>query len=195
VIVNAPAGSRNIVPGHRLYDFVGDLTILVDAFLLAAEDVYEIPHRKPFQNDYASLESKLFPILVRLPVGGPIYAALKMPGQKATYQISFVPYQPGPQGPMTNALANIWQWAFSALLVLLYERNVPWIKSKFGTETNNWPQLWRFAWAMRNAAAHNAGRFNMRDSSRPPSSGIHCHTTTVTTVPKSWGQTCRPQTS
>jgi hypothetical protein len=163
-----PIGSKDVAPGHRLYEIVSELAILLDAFTLAGEVVFEIPHRKAFIGDHVSLESKQFPVLVRMPVGAPIYAALTMPDQQPTYQVTFAPYQPMPAAaPTTAALANLFQWAFSALLVLFYERNRPWIQATFGNETNNWPDLWRFAWTMRNAATHHAGKFNMHDETRP----------------------------
>lgn len=57
-----------------------------------------------------------------------------------------------------------------------YERNVHRPKTAFGTNQKSWPDLWRFAWLLRNAIAHG-DRWNITDPKVPATTW---HSVTVT---------------
>ena len=51
------------------------------------------------------------------------------------------------------------------IFVDFYEAHRPWIRDALG-EIDEWPELFRFAWAVRNAISHNGGRINIADPKR-----------------------------
>lgn len=60
---------------------------------------------------------------------------------------------------------------WNTALVFFYEQHRPWLQEKFGSgpkNLNNWPSIFRFAWALRNAAAHHNGALNITDPNVPP---------------------------
>jgi hypothetical protein len=47
-----------------------------------------------------------------------------------------------------------------------YAENSSWVKSKFWQSQKSWPSIWRFAWVVRNAAAH--GEIKIYDPTMVP---------------------------
>ena len=52
-------------------------------------------------------------------------------------------------------------------LVFFYEQQLDGMRAKFGKETDSWPEIVRFAWALRNAAAHNGALHFTKKDVRP----------------------------
>lgn len=48
-----------------------------------------------------------------------------------------------------------------------YEQSRPHIQAIFGKDTQAWPQLFQFAWAIRNGLTHHAGRINFTNPGYP----------------------------
>jgi hypothetical protein len=164
------SGSRVIKDGDRLYPYVSNLSILVDGIYLGVYTVLKVPIPPPFQGLPADFHSRLFPLVVRLPIGGPFYGAIEVspPDKKPNYEVTFAPAKVIPSGAPRPGFKDILQTIFPAYFVLFYENYQPWIAKTYTSETNNWPSLFRFSWAMRNAAVHHGGQFFVRDQTRPP---------------------------
>jgi hypothetical protein len=57
---------------------------------------------------------------------------------------------------------------FSALFVIFYERYRPWLQDRFKREVKDWPELFRFCWAIRNGCAHHEAKINFTNPSSAP---------------------------
>ena len=51
-------------------------------------------------------------------------------------------------------LQNLVRQFVGTAFLKFYERNGSTLKNNFGTQPHTWPELWRFAWLLRNAIAH-----------------------------------------
>jgi hypothetical protein len=163
-------GARRFTPGDRLFKLVEYLCIYMDMELWAFTSVREMPRRAP-GNWFATLNGKQFPINIQHPVFGPFWAAFQQ-NEVAYYELTFVPATPKQNvteisGPKWGEVATMF---WNNALIYLYEQHRPWINCKYGSSSkdrNEWPSIFRFVWALRNAAAHHAGRLNLTDDVPP----------------------------
>ncbi len=56
---------------------------------------------------------------------------------------------------------------FQPFVVNYYERHVADIRTRYGGNTNVWPDAWQMGWMVRNAVSHG-GYVHFRDSTRQP---------------------------
>jgi len=174
-----PPAKRTVRTGERMHDTISDICVLMDAILLAKEHISGRPHRAPLpQGENGSLFSIQIPTLtIRLPVRGPFYAAC-MSDQipRVDYEILFQYDEPNPWHKNAPAGAKIRgpYPILSSNVVIFWERYYPWIRSHFKpasarrSDPEQWPETFRFMWALRSAIVHSEGRFNVRDDSRRP---------------------------
>jgi hypothetical protein len=59
-------------------------------------------------------------------------------------------------------------YADNARICVIYEDNVDFIKSLYGTDQAAWPPFIRFLWVVRNAIAHSGGVITLRNPKLPP---------------------------
>jgi hypothetical protein len=121
---------------------------------------------------HTSLISELFGICVRVPVFYPFPASFN-PALAAPYEIIFVDggmpsdatdhHSP----EMAGASLMIWNMA----VVFFYQQQLEAIRARYGRKPedieNNWPEIARFAWALRNAASHHRAALNFTSNVRP----------------------------
>jgi hypothetical protein len=166
-MVTTPS-SRIVGKGSRLHPIVSDLCILLDAIYIAGEAAFKLAHAKPMSGLDFALESSRFPVTVKIPIAGPFYLALTDP-RTVAYQIKLVPHFPEPSGThKTENLRTIHHAVFAAFFVLFYERHRPFLQDRLGRETANWPEFFRFCWAVRNAATHHEFRVNFTNPKVAP---------------------------
>jgi hypothetical protein len=67
----------------------------------------------------------------------------------------------------SDAVTNMVVQLVGTAFLRYYERNADRPKTAFGGHPKDWPELWRFAWLLRNAIAHSDS-WSIRDSSIPP---------------------------
>lgn len=48
-----------------------------------------------------------------------------------------------------------------------YEQHRPYIQSKYGGDTTMWPQIFQFAWAIRNGIVHHGANLHFENSKYP----------------------------
>jgi hypothetical protein len=124
----------------------------------------------PKLGDRATLLCNLFPLEIWLPIFGPTYAAINdkpISGIGITFQPVSITVGPGmAEVPRYGKV----QVEIAALVFLrFYEENLSLIVEAFGgRDRTQWPQLFQFAWAVRNAITHNAGRISFQRANASP---------------------------
>jgi hypothetical protein len=58
--------------------------------------------------------------------------------------------------------------ALSLIFLRFYEQHIHHIRWEFKSDTKAWPQIFQFAWAIRNAIAHHDGYINFTNENYPP---------------------------
>jgi hypothetical protein len=160
--------SRDIAPGSRLHTIIADLLIILDAVYIAGEVAFGLGHVKPLSGANYTLASSRFPLVVLVPIAAPFYLAAQDNQREITYQITYKAFEPEPPGHYTAQLRTVWHTVFSAFFVLYYERYRPFLQDKFGRDVKEWPEFFRFCWAIRNAAAHHESRINFTNPTSAP---------------------------
>jgi hypothetical protein len=166
-MVHAP-GSRDIAPGSRLHTIIADLLIILDAVYIAGEAAIGKGHVQPLSGANFALTSNRFSLVVQVPIAAPFYLAVRNDKRELTYQITYKASEPDPPGHYTSQLRTVWHVVFSAFFVLYYERYRPFLQEKFGRKTSEWPEFFRFCWAIRNATAHHGSRINFTNPKTAP---------------------------
>lgn len=54
----------------------------------------------------------------------------------------------------SHGITNLVVQLVGTTFLKYYERNIPRVKKSFPTGPKTWPEIWRFAWLLRNAIAH-----------------------------------------
>lgn len=179
-------GKRVFRPSDRFFKFVEYVTIYLDMETYAivasqnvdARDIF--PNANPYQRGplipppghyRASLQCRQFPIDIKHFIFGPFWATFQ-PGISTEYEFDFVPTEgPKPKQLTSPKMGSIAVMFWNNLLVFFYEQHARWIRKRYGQhgkDIDKWPELFRFAWALRNAAVHHDGRLNITDEKVPP---------------------------
>jgi hypothetical protein len=117
--------------------------------------------------DYATVEAKHLDCDLRLPLVGPIEAAL----QNAVPEFVHITVQPRGTPDVqffTQGLARFTDSIFLPFLVSYHERHRAEIEARHPSGRTSWPAPWQMSWALRNAASHN-GRVFDRPTQQPVS--------------------------
>jgi hypothetical protein len=163
-------GARRFNRGDRLFDTIENICISVDLLVLGmamdAKDL--VPLDSPGR--YASLTARQFPIEARIPICAPFHGALYMKTVDA-YEIRFERRAPPPvaEGNLASlgGLTRVEENIFIAAYVLFFERHGAQMKARWG-EPENWPPLFRFCRAMRNAALRPDGLVDLEHPEAAP---------------------------
>jgi hypothetical protein len=169
-------GPRLFVPGDRFFKLAEYITIYLDMETYAVCASQGEPVRPPGRY-FAVLISKLFPIHIRYNVFGPFWAAFK-PIHILNYEFTFVTASPRPMDKILTSAkwGAIAEMFWNTSLIFFYEQHRPWIQNTLGSQPKDmdrWPPIFRFAWALRNAAAHHGGKLNITDPRVPPITWHH----------------------
>ena len=107
--------------------------------------------------DYLTIQAKHLRKEVRLPLVGPVEAAL-LNRKPDEVHVTLVHEQTTCcQGYWTDGFADFVDAIFLPFLVNYHEHHRSEIEVKHGKERTSWPVPWQMSWALRNAASH-AGR-------------------------------------
>ena len=111
--------------------------------------------------DYLTIEAKHLVSKVRLPLFGPIQAAIKNlePDQ---IDLTVVSDKQAEQD-FTHELAGFQKFVnaiFKPFIVSYHEAHKDEIERKFPSGRHTWPNAWQMSWAVRNAASHNGTVFD-----------------------------------
>jgi hypothetical protein len=76
--------------------------------------------------------------------------------------------QPPPStGHVVDAFTSLHHRLIGIVYLNFYEQHRPSIESKYGGDTKAWPQIFQFAWLLRNGIAHHAGHINFTNQNYP----------------------------
>ncbi|MER9681370.1 hypothetical protein NKJ23_18820 [Mesorhizobium sp. M0184] len=75
---------------------------------------------------------------------------------------------PVPGDHIIEEFTQIYNRMIYAVFLQFYEFHRPHIQSVFGTDTKGWPQIFQFAWLIRNGVAHHGGHLNFTNPNYPP---------------------------
>ena len=151
----------------RSYQEIDSLIIVIAALGISFE--YKINNAVNYKpGDYVTLEGLSTQKMIRLPLYGPVEAAInnQKPDIIAITIEEMAPsinrYQVN-----TSALSNTIDYIFSPYFVTFYENNYSDAETKFGNDFVKWHVAWRMGWVVRNALSHN-GRIHFKKLSTPP---------------------------
>lgn len=154
--------------GDRLFQIASQLVLYHDMQTIAVNAVAERPNPPPAKGHYANHVSTIFGVCVQMPIYFP-FAASFNPALDSQVEVTI--FDGGmPSGldeytssGMGGATLMIWNMA----IVFFYEQQLEAMRAKFGKPTDSWPEIARFAWALRNAAAHNGALHFTKEDVRP----------------------------
>ena len=118
-------------------------------YLMSGESNY-----KP--GDYLTVEAKFLGMEVRLPLFGPIQAAIQ--GQEPDKIDITVVHKKAPKKEYVYQVTGLQRFVdaiFKPFLVSYHERHKKEIQKHFPAGRTTWPEAWQMSWAIRNATSHN----------------------------------------
>lgn len=147
---------------HRLHDRLNTLLVVNQSMVMAC--YYLIKGRATFaEGETASHQCRQLNIKVRLPIFGPLEAALgaRYPDKiSVTFEECVIegPYNEwaaglGRSGPIYYGLMSAAPHIAANTFVEFYEAFSDFIYDKYG-KVKNWPAFWRFARVVRNSISH-----------------------------------------
>jgi hypothetical protein len=165
-------GRRRIARGDRFFETIEHICIFADLMLMgAAMDKKVIIETFDLSGNNAIIGAQHIPLQIKIPCQAPLGGALR--SIAADYY--FMTVEPtNPPSLLHNMesqhqnFVDLFQWFFNGVFVSFYEYHKPQMQKKFGRETKDWPDFFRFCWAMRNAAAHHRGYINFENLKSKP---------------------------
>ena len=150
-------------PADRLFDIIHSLILFFDTVSVARQAVDGLPVVPSLMRSASSQ----FPVCVTFSSHGQ-FKALFTPG--GMVGLSHHSLEISPQQSFNPTASRGFNEVFTLILngalVIFYERYAGSLKDKFG-DPDKWPEIFRFARAMRNAAVHAEGRLLLRPRDRP----------------------------
>jgi len=167
-------GERQFTKTDRFFQMAEYITVYLDMETYAVWAAKRLPLKpeiKPPGNYFATLKSRQFPVRIRHHVFGPFPDSFDKP--RDAYAFNIVPAAPAGDEIRLESAAwgDVGNMFWNNALIFFYEQYRPWLQTKFGAgekDRNTWPQIFRFAWALRNAAAHHNGALNITEKNVPP---------------------------
>lgn len=140
------------------YPELNTLLISLQSVAVAAE-LYRAGKVEMNPGDFVTLEAKHLLKEVRLPLYGPVQAAM-INVQPDEIHLSEVH---GKTNPLllfwTSGFQNFVDALFLPFLVSFHQRNRETLIKRFGQDRTAWPAPWQMSWALRNAASHGGKVF------------------------------------
>lgn len=144
------------------------LTLLVALQGVAITTEYLISGGSNYKaGDYLTVEAKFLSKEVRLPLFGPIQAAIQ--GQEPDKIVITVVHKKTPQKEYIQQVTGLLRFVdaiFKPFLVSYHETYKEEIQKHFSARRTTWPDAWQMSWAIRNATSHNGIVF--RDPHQKP---------------------------
>lgn len=154
----------------RLFASVWLATVIIDAFYVSAMSVHQ-------SVDFDQLNTKMalkcysFPYDILIPSIQPLKATVQNVRTEGII-LNIVDSKPA-QAPPGSKIHYIEAFPFIQLrllemvYLLFYEQHVPYIRKLHGGDTKKWPQIFQFAWSLRNGIAHHGGNINFTNCNYP----------------------------
>ncbi len=122
--------------------------------------------------DYLVIEAQLLQKEVRLPLVGPVAAALmnRLPDLIEITVVDGI-HNHKPYKVETAGFRALLVSMFQPLLVNYFERHRDALATKFGTDRPAWPNSWQMGWLIRNGLSHGNKVFFDRPTAKPVSWG------------------------
>ena len=155
-----PASSTyKIVPSTGFYPQLNTLLIALQGVAVAAELRVKgaVAHNA---GDYLTVQAKHLQEEVRLPLVGPIEAAL---ANRKPDEVHLTVVQGTTSSNLaywTSRFAEFVDAIFLPFLVSYHERYRSEIEAKHSQSRTSWPAPWQMSWALRNAASHSGKVFD-----------------------------------
>lgn len=146
--------TRGLRPGERLFEPMKHLATLFASVGIAAQ-YYADGRVTVNPGDYLTIESNQFPMQVRVPMSGPVEAALmEIPVSRIDLTVE-AGTQPPAYRIFTTGYQSLIRHLIAPLFVDFYEQHLPWIEANLGgRDGSNWPTVLDFARVIRNACSH-----------------------------------------
>jgi hypothetical protein len=142
---------------HPAFEEIKTLLIAISS-LATAVSYHTDGHAQFNPGDYVTVECRHMSGRVRLPIHGPVQAAIagRLPD---TIEITVLQGRDAERGfsVYTDVFQDYFRSLVHPLVLSCYQRHRSTLHAKFGGSRIAWPPSWQFAWAVRNASAH-AGR-------------------------------------
>jgi hypothetical protein len=152
-----------------LFPEFNTLVAVTAAFCIAAElQVNRHINHKP--GDHVSLEGLLVKQSIRLPLVGPIAAALANVTPDSIQITIDGPLSPPVLNSNTfqgNSIQSILTSIFQPVLINYFERNRDKLEAKYGSDRTKWPSAWQMGWLVRNGLSHGNKVFFERPTASP----------------------------
>ncbi|CAN5320548.1 hypothetical protein BH11PSE10_BH11PSE10_13760 [soil metagenome] len=145
---------------HTLYEDVNVLLIAIAGLATAA--TVHVDGKANFNaGDYVTIEGRHLDLRVRLPIHGPVEAAL---GNRKPDVIELEAVAGRDiervYAVVTAGFADYVDRLFLPFLVAYFERHRHHITAKYKADRLAWPSSWQMGWAVRNAASHGGIAFD-----------------------------------
>ena len=143
-----------IGPQGTLFHEFNTLLTATLALAIAAE-LHVSGHVNYNAGDYLTIEGKLCAKEVRLPLVGPVAAAL-MDRLPDLIELTVVEGIKGNTSfrHQTGGLRALLISLFQPFVVNFYERHKGTLHGRFGQDRTTWPDSWQMGWLVRNGASH-----------------------------------------
>jgi len=150
----------------RLFSTMWLLVHLSDALAVTALALRNKLNEPHDPNASMGFHARVCDLAIFLPVINPMRHTVENK-RIDTINITIQEISPVPDGHNITAFGEIHDRMFQLVFVLFYERHLPIFQQTFGTETRDWPQMFQFAWAIRNGFVHHAGLLHFRSADYP----------------------------
>lgn len=160
------SGARTVSPSHRLFEPMRKVCVVVDALGIAVSFV-RLNRVEAKMGDYVACISLQLPIEVRLASLAPV-TSIAWDRPVSGIEIGFFPVTKGPSYQSKIAgTKDVLMGLVTPIYVDFYEQHRTWMRATYG-DLDRWPELFRFAWAVRNAISHHGGKINITDPNLRP---------------------------
>lgn len=151
---------RPVLKGERMFPIIWDLSVLFDAIYIAYLRVKNGQALPP--GGHISLLAKLSPLSPKITIGGPFVAVIEK-RDVGGMDVAFGPLDANANFALeTGQFQSILTSVTTMLFKKFFESHKQWIRDNCHEDTEQWPEIFRFGWAVRNAFAHD-GKIDIRD--------------------------------
>jgi len=144
--------------------------VAVTAAFCIAVDLHVTGYINYQPGDFATLQGHLLKRNVRLPLVGPIAAALadRLPDSfHITVEDSKPAATPLAHTFQGRTLRSSLTAIFHPMIVNYFEKHMSQLKAKFGSDRTAWPAAWQMGWLVRNGLSHGNKIYFERATAKP----------------------------
>ena len=157
---------HHLKPADALFEDINVLLIAIASLATAA--TLRVDGKAAFDTgDYVTIEGRHLDVRLRLPVHGPVEAAVAS-RKPDLIELSELPGRDHERSysTKTGGFANYVDTLFLPFLVSYFQRHRAQVEAKHKPNRLAWPSSWQMGWALRNAASHGGVAFE-RPSQKP----------------------------